>query len=46
VDRALSRTHATQSREAETQSSKASSAPAPVPSFALSALVEKVLTKT
>jgi hypothetical protein len=46
VDRALSRTHATQSREAETQSSKASSTAASVPSFALSALVEKVLTKT
>jgi hypothetical protein len=46
VDRALSRTHAAQSREAETQSSKVSSAPTPVPSFALSALVAKVVSKT
>ena len=46
VDRALSRTHAVQSFEAEAQSSKVSSAPTPVQSFALSALVAKVLSKT
>jgi len=47
VDRALSRTHATESREAETQGSKASAAPpTAVQSFALSALVAKVLSKT
>ena len=46
VDRALSRTHATQSLEVETESSKVSSAPTPVQSFALSALVAKVLSKS
>jgi hypothetical protein len=47
VDRALSRTHAAQSREAEAQSSRASSAPpTAVQSFALSALVAKVLSKS
>jgi hypothetical protein len=48
VDRALSRTHAAQSFEAEalTQSSKVSPVPTPVQSFALSALVAKVLSKT
>jgi hypothetical protein len=46
VDRALSRTHAAQAFEAEAESSKASSAPTPVQSFALSALVAKVVSKT
>jgi hypothetical protein len=46
VDRALSRTHVTQSLEVEKERSKPSSAPAPVQSFALSTLLAKVVSKT
>lgn len=46
VDRALSRTHTAQSSAVEGNISKVSSGPAPVQTFALSALLAKVVSKT